>query len=107
MERKMDRRVYQHSKYLSENETEASLAWDSILAGHGVIAVDPKYALQKSLPKTKELPESGGKLVYVIEAYHAIHCVVGSKLTSSSPFGGIPLLLMARQISETEVTQIC
>lgn len=81
----MDRRVYQHSKFLSKNETEASAAWDSILAGHGVIAVDPQYAMEKKLPKTKELPESGGRLVYVIEAYHAIHCVVGFKLLSCSP----------------------
>ncbi|KAH8732051.1 hypothetical protein GQ44DRAFT_735723 [Phaeosphaeriaceae sp. PMI808] len=47
------RTIYQHSKYISDNEEEASAAWNAILPGHG---------------------NTGGKLGYVIEAYHAIHC---------------------------------
>ena len=76
LDRNVNRSVYEHSKYLSHNETEASLAWDSILAGHGVVAIKPQYAAQKNLPSTATLPGSSGDLVYVIEAYHAIHCVV-------------------------------
>jgi hypothetical protein len=76
MERKMDRVVYQHSAYVSQNETEASLAWESILAGHGVVAIDPHYASKKNLPSTVELLDGSGNLMYIIEAYHAIHCAV-------------------------------
>ncbi|OAL01129.1 hypothetical protein IQ06DRAFT_248016 [Phaeosphaeriaceae sp. SRC1lsM3a] len=71
------RTIYQHSKYVSSDEDEASEAWESILAGHGVVAIEPEYAAAKSLPNTVVLPNSGGKLTYVIEAYHAIHCIAG------------------------------
>ncbi|KAH7410096.1 hypothetical protein DE146DRAFT_732918 [Phaeosphaeria sp. MPI-PUGE-AT-0046c] len=71
------RTIYQHSKYVSSDEDEASEAWDSILAGHGVVAIEPEYAAAKSLPDTVVLPNSGGRLAYVIEAYHAIHCIAG------------------------------
>jgi hypothetical protein len=40
------------------------------------VAIEPQYALEKGLPDTVALPHSDGKLTYVIEAYHAIHCVV-------------------------------
>jgi hypothetical protein len=76
LERTEPRTIYQHSKYISSDEEEASEAWDTILPGHGVVAIEPDYARSKKLPETVILPDSGGKLTYVIEAYHAIHCVV-------------------------------
>jgi hypothetical protein len=78
LERTELRTLYQPSKYTSLNETEASEAWNSILTGHGIMAFEPEYALQKNLPDTMELPGSGGKKIYVIEAYHAMHCLVRS-----------------------------
>jgi hypothetical protein len=80
LQRTEARTIYQHSKYVSHNEEEASAAWNSILPGHGVVAIEPTYAALKYLPATIELPNTGGKLAYVIEAYHAMHCVV--RLTS-------------------------
>jgi hypothetical protein len=76
LQRTEPRTIYQHSKYISSDEEEASKAWESILPGHGVIAVEPEYAKSKDLPETIVLPDSDGKLTYVIEAYHAIHCIV-------------------------------
>lgn len=76
LQRTESRIVYQHSKYVSGNESESSAAWDSILPGHGVIAIDAAYASSKQLPETTVLPGSDGKLVYVVEAYHVMHCVV-------------------------------
>jgi hypothetical protein len=76
LQRTEPRIVYQHSKYISSNESEASEAWNSILPGHGVVAIEPAYAAAKGLPDTIALPRSGGKLTYIIEAYHAMHCVV-------------------------------
>lgn len=80
------RTIYQHSKYVSSDEDEASEAWESILAGHGVVAIEPEYAAAKSLPNTVVLPNSGGKLTYVIEAYHAIHCIVRIPSVTASLF---------------------
>ena len=62
--------------YMSENETEAAQAWSAIEPGHGVVALDPQWAAINSLPATKAHPIDSDKAVYIIEAYHAIHCLV-------------------------------
>ena len=81
----MPRTLYQDSKFTSKNETEASLAWGGILAGHGIVSITPEYATQRNLPPTSPLPDGNGNLAYVIEAYHAIHCVVSSHSTPIKP----------------------
>jgi len=75
LERNVQRQIYTSTQYISENETEATLAWDSILAGHGIIALDAEYAASRNLPKTHYLPGDPSQAVYIIEAYHAIHCI--------------------------------
>ena len=64
---------------MSENEEVASKAWDEILAGHGVLALDADFVAEKNLPPSVALPDESGKFMYVIEAYHAIHCTVSSE----------------------------
>lgn len=61
---------------MSHNATEAAQAWGNIEAGHGLVAVDRKWASAQDLPSTFEHPRHGDKVVYTIEAYHHIHCVV-------------------------------
>ncbi|KAF4637732.1 hypothetical protein G7Y89_g335 [Cudoniella acicularis] len=70
-----ERTVHSPSIYTSLNETESNQAWDAILPGLGVVAVEEEYATAHNLPDTVEMPGGDGKLLYVIEAYHAIHCV--------------------------------
>ena len=67
-----------HTKFVSENATVASEVWDSIEAGHGVVAFDTAYAESYGLPATDEHPDGSGRLVYTIEAYHSMHCVVSA-----------------------------
>ena len=62
--------------FMSENETEATRAWSAIEPGHGVVAVDDHWAATQKLPSTIAHPTDPRKLIYVIEAYHAIHCLV-------------------------------
>lgn len=64
---------------MSENETEAAKAWDNIEAGHGLVAVDPQWAASQDLPHTMGHPKDSSKVVYVIEAYHEIHCLVSQQ----------------------------
>ncbi|KAF2439605.1 hypothetical protein P171DRAFT_490293 [Karstenula rhodostoma CBS 690.94] len=73
-ERTVSRTIYAHSKYMSNDEEVASKAWDDILPGHGVIALDADYVAEKNLPPSVPLPDESGKFMYVIEAYHAMHC---------------------------------
>jgi hypothetical protein len=61
---------------MSNDEAVASKAWEEILAGHGVIALDADYISEKKLPPSVALPDESGKFMYVIEAYHAMHCTV-------------------------------
>ena len=64
------------TKFMSENETVANAAWDAIEAGHGDVAIDPKYAAKHGLPPTIAHPRDPSKLFYIIESYHSIHCLV-------------------------------
>ncbi|KAF1972739.1 hypothetical protein BU23DRAFT_554921 [Bimuria novae-zelandiae CBS 107.79] len=73
-ERTVSRTIYAHSKYMSDDEEVASKAWDEILAGHGVIALDADNVAEKNLPPSVPLPDDSGSFMYVIEAYHAMHC---------------------------------
>lgn len=67
---------------MSENETEASAAWSNIEAGHGLITVDLAQAAMLDIPETVTHPKDPTKKVYVIQAYHEIHCIVSfSKIT--------------------------
>jgi hypothetical protein len=76
MRRIKERTIYTPSKYTSANDTEADKAWSSILAGHGVVSISPGYVSRHQLPASVSLPDGTGNKMYVIEAYHAIHCTV-------------------------------
>lgn len=53
-------------------------AWDSIIPSHGIVAVDRQWAIEKQLPASMSLPSDPSKGVYIIDAYHQIHCLVCS-----------------------------
>lgn len=72
-----------HSAFDSSNETIAAAAWDGIEAGHGDVVVDPEWAARQGLPPSAEHPYMPGKSVYVIEAYHAMHCLVSYSVNPS------------------------
>jgi hypothetical protein len=76
MRRTKERTIYTLSKYTSANDTEADKAWSLILAGHGVVSISPSYVSRHQLPASVSLPDGTGNKMYVIEAYHAIHCTV-------------------------------
>lgn len=90
MERNVERKAYTPSVYTSQNETEAALAWSSILPGHGVVAIKPEYAKERALPPTMALPGDDNTLVYAIEAYHAMHCTV----SNLGLFYVVPLMML-------------
>jgi len=73
--RSVERKIYLPTKYSSDNRTEADDAWESINPGYGVVAVDKKWAAERNLVDTIEFPGNSEQSMYVIEAYHAIHCL--------------------------------
>ncbi|KAF1975243.1 hypothetical protein BU23DRAFT_566817 [Bimuria novae-zelandiae CBS 107.79] len=78
LERNKERTIYGHSSYVSQNETEASIAWNSILAGHGIVAVTSQFKDQLQLHDTLLHPNGSGYHIYGLDAYHAMHCVCAS-----------------------------
>lgn len=73
-----------------ENQTAAvDAAWEAIVPAHGIIAVDKSWAEQRQLPLSMELPSDHTKQVYILEAYHILHCLVNSP-SPSSPFHFLP-----------------
>lgn len=61
---------------MSENSSESAAAWDAIQPGHGIVAVDPQWAADQGVMESHRHPKDDTKSVYVIEAYHALHCLV-------------------------------
>ena len=64
----------------SENETIATAAGASIQAGHADVVLDPELASSHGLVLSIEHPFMRGKSVYVLEGYHAIHCLLSRLL---------------------------
>lgn len=66
------------TEYSAKNETEVDALWDSILPSHGLIAVDGQWASERQWPDSLPLPGDESKKIYLLEAYHLLHCVVRS-----------------------------
>lgn len=67
------------SRYSSADAEKAPIidqAWDAIIPAHGIVAVDRQWAAEKQLPASMNLPSDSSKGVYIIDAYHQIHCLV-------------------------------
>lgn len=52
--------------------------WDDVLPAHGIVAVDHAWAAGKQMPATMSLPSDPSKGVYIIDAYHQLHCLVSA-----------------------------
>lgn len=50
--------------------------WSNIIPAHGIVAVDYKWAQNKRLPESLDHPENPDQRVYIIDAYHQMHCLV-------------------------------
>lgn len=62
--------------YSGKNETEVDALWDAILPSHGVVALDSRWAAEKQWPDSIPHPDDESKRIYLLEAYHLLHCVV-------------------------------
>ena len=65
--------------YTSPNQNVSDAAWAALSADDGLVALDMAWAEQKGLPASTALfPWDRTKRLYVLNAYHGIHCVVRS-----------------------------
>ncbi|KAH6664864.1 hypothetical protein B0J14DRAFT_238260 [Halenospora varia] len=64
-----------YSSAHEKDETSISGNWDRIVPAHGFVAVDHQWATGHNLPDSMSLPSDSSKGVYIIDAYHQIHCL--------------------------------
>ena len=65
------------SDYSDPHDSEAvDQRWLEILPAHGIVAVNQQWVADKQLPKSLEHPQDPSKSVYIIDAYHQLHCLV-------------------------------
>jgi hypothetical protein len=83
------RRFWWNTAYSSANLTLQDELWDSLLWTHGMIVVDREWAKSKDWPDTMELPGDSRKGVYLLEAYHEIHCLVILRRIMSESLSGV------------------
>ena len=69
-------RFWWNTAYSPKNHTESDDLWEAILPSHGFVAMDRKWAKVRQWPESMYLPSDHGKGVYLLEAYHQLHCLV-------------------------------
>ncbi|KAF2873319.1 hypothetical protein BDV95DRAFT_592708 [Massariosphaeria phaeospora] len=63
------------TEYSDSNHTTTNELWDAILPSHGFVAMDLQWAAGRNWPETMRLPSDPSKGVYLLEAYHQLHCL--------------------------------
>lgn len=51
-------------------------AWNQIVPAHGIVALNHEWAKEHGLSEARNLPGDDTKGVYILDAYHQIHCLV-------------------------------
>ncbi|KAL8950912.1 MAG: hypothetical protein Q9222_003078 [Ikaeria aurantiellina] len=69
------RRFWWNTEYSPLNHSESDHLWDAIASSHGFVSVDRQWASQQQWPVTGYLPSDKSKGVYLLEAYHHLHCL--------------------------------
>jgi len=64
-----------NTEYSSPNLTYQDQLWEDILPSHGFVAIDRDEAAELGYPESMYLPGDKGKGVYLLEAYHQLHCL--------------------------------
>ena len=65
-----------YSSIRPEQNAAVDKLWDDVLPAHGIVAVDHGWAAERRMPATMSLPSDSSKGVYIIDAYHQLHCLV-------------------------------
>ncbi|CAF9913893.1 hypothetical protein IMSHALPRED_001472 [Imshaugia aleurites] len=64
-----------NTAYSPKNHSDSDDLWEAILPSHGFVAMDRKWAEQRQWPASMYLPSDHSKGVYLLEAYHQLHCL--------------------------------
>ncbi|KAF2121025.1 hypothetical protein BDV96DRAFT_641663 [Lophiotrema nucula] len=73
------------------NREVVDAAWKAIIPDHGIVALDRTWAEERGLLRSMYLPSNPQKVLYVLEAYHQLHCVTTTRKAFFSLLNGEPL----------------
>ncbi|GLA81336.1 hypothetical protein AtubIFM56815_004980 [Aspergillus tubingensis] len=73
-----------NTEYSPQNHSDADQLWAAINPAHGIIAVDRQWAAQNHWPESMTMPDDDSKGVYLLEAYHQLHCLVSLRFPNSN-----------------------
>lgn len=67
------------SKFMDRHhKTKTDQAWESINFDAGMVAIGDDEAESLGLPMSQRFPWDESKGIYLINAYHNLHCLVGA-----------------------------
>ena len=72
--------IYWNTDYSMKNHNDSDMLWDVILPSHGFVAMDRDWAKENGWPESMYLPSDKSKGVYLLEAYHHMHCLVSIRI---------------------------
>ncbi|KAI0436033.1 hypothetical protein F4803DRAFT_557407 [Xylaria telfairii] len=85
------KRFWWNTAYSPTNRSNADSLWGEINPAHGVVSVDRKWAAAQGWPLSGYYPGSKEKAVYLLEAYHLLHCIRIMRITLWESIDGKPL----------------
>lgn len=83
------KKFWWNTEYSSLNQTLQDELWDSVVWTHGMIAVDREWATSQKWHDTMPLPEDKSKGIYLLEAYHEVHCLKVLREILNQSFSGV------------------
>ncbi|RYC56192.1 hypothetical protein CHU98_g10016 [Xylaria longipes] len=69
------KRFWWNTAYSTANRSDADSLWDEINPAHGIVSVDREWAASQGWPLSGYYPGDKTKAVYLLEAYHLLHCI--------------------------------
>lgn len=76
--------------YASPNLTLAGELWESIDFDVGMVALPYDWTDEKDLPRAQVFPWDQEQGLYVLNGYHALHCLVKLRLICNLPHSNPP-----------------
>ena len=76
-----------NTEYSPKNHNDSDALWNAIRPSHGFIAMDEDWAFERQWPESMRLPSNASKRVYLLEAYHQLHCLVWSNFLRTKMAG--------------------
>ena len=64
-----------NTEYSSTDQAAQDKLWDSIRWTHGMVAKDREWAKSQNWPDSMPLPGNETKSIWLLEAYHEVHCL--------------------------------